>query len=117
MTLAALLSQLSAAGIELWADGDRLKFRPIAAMTPELISVATEHKAELLKALRGEDGNYMESYAASEARRFQHAAIPWPDGCGWYDPGNLQDEAGRIYMNYPAYSRFTDKAKLIVGGS
>lgn len=51
MTAADLLSRAQAAGLTLWRDGDRLKYRgpqsAIDAMLPEL----REHKPELMKAL------------------------------------------------------------------
>ena len=53
MTLDALLAELSARGVQLWAEGDHLRLRaPKAALTPELREVLAERKAELLTLLR-----------------------------------------------------------------
>lgn len=49
----ALLAELRAAGIELRADGDRLRFKPRAAMTPDLAARVKGCKRELLALLAG----------------------------------------------------------------
>jgi len=48
---AALLAELTARGIELRALGDRLRFRPRKAMTPDLFARVASHKLELLTLL------------------------------------------------------------------
>ena len=50
-TAAALLVDLIGRGIELRAEGGRLRFRPVAAMTPELAERVKAHKGELLDLL------------------------------------------------------------------
>ena len=50
-TAAALLVDLIGRGIELRAEGERLRFRPVTAMTPELAERVKAHKAELLDLL------------------------------------------------------------------
>lgn len=50
-TPAALLAELAALGIELRAHGDRLRFRPQTAMTPELAARVKAHKPDLLAML------------------------------------------------------------------
>jgi hypothetical protein len=54
--LGVLLADLSARGIELRADGDRLRFRPRAAVTPDLAARLKAHKARLLAVLQGAAG-------------------------------------------------------------
>ena len=55
MTAAALLAELGDRGIELWAEGERLRFRaPAGAMTPELRERIRARRAELLARLAGE---------------------------------------------------------------
>ena len=43
-----LLADLADAGVVLVADGDRLRFHPKAAMTPELLDRLKEHKPEVM---------------------------------------------------------------------
>ena len=47
----ALLAELAERGIELQACEDRLRFRPRAAVTPDLAARLQTHKAELLALL------------------------------------------------------------------
>jgi hypothetical protein len=48
----ALLIDLVARGIELQANGDRLRFRPRKAVTPDLVERLKRHKAQLLAILQ-----------------------------------------------------------------
>jgi len=50
----ALLIELTRQGIDLRADGDKLRFRPRSAMTPDLIERTKTCKPELLVMLRGD---------------------------------------------------------------
>lgn len=50
-TPAALLAELTARGIELQVRGDRLRFRPRNAMTPDLVARIEAHKSEVLALL------------------------------------------------------------------
>jgi hypothetical protein len=61
-----LLAELAGRGIQLQAHGDRLRFRPQAAMTPDLAEQLKRHKAELLAVLHAATG------AAAEAK-----ALTW----------------------------------------
>lgn len=54
MSAADLLSDLDRLHIRLDADGERLRFFPQSAMTPELLDRLRTHKAELLALLRPE---------------------------------------------------------------
>ena len=49
MTATELLDSLRQRGIELATAGDRLRYRPASAVTPELADAMKRHKAELLK--------------------------------------------------------------------
>jgi hypothetical protein len=51
MSLAHLLADVARLGITLEARGDRLRYRPRSAVTPELVERLTAHKAELLAML------------------------------------------------------------------
>jgi hypothetical protein len=51
--LTDLLCDLDRAGIQsLVPDGDRLRYRPRSAMTPELLARLKTHKTDLLAAMR-----------------------------------------------------------------
>ncbi len=64
----ALLIELTRRGIELRAHGDRLRFRPQSAMTPELVERVMVHKLALLAVLAGDD-----AYSSDERRRMRGA--------------------------------------------
>lgn len=51
-TAADLLADLSRLGIEVVAHGDRLRYRPQSALTPDLVERLRIHKTELLATLR-----------------------------------------------------------------
>ncbi len=52
MSAAELLLDLGRVGILLEADGERLRYCPQSAMTPDLLGRLKTHKAELLALLR-----------------------------------------------------------------
>jgi hypothetical protein len=51
MTPAALLSELTARGVELVARGDNLRFRPADRVTPDELVLIRRHKAVIRKLL------------------------------------------------------------------
>jgi len=51
VTAAALVADLAALGIQLEADGERLRFRPCEKVTPDLAAKLRTHKAALLAML------------------------------------------------------------------
>src|SRR4030042_1131328 len=51
MTATDLLADMNRAGIELQADGDKLRYRPLSAMTPDLAERLKACKPELLALL------------------------------------------------------------------
>jgi hypothetical protein len=53
--VAVLLVELARRGIELRAAGDRLRYRPRSAMTPDLADRLTAHRADLLAILTAAD--------------------------------------------------------------
>lgn len=58
----ALLTELRVRGIELAATGDRLRYRPVDAVPPELLTQLRVHKAALITILRA--GDYWARQAA-----------------------------------------------------
>lgn len=52
MSVAELINDLLAAGMTVQVYGERLRYTPKTAMTPELLERLTTHKAELLTLLR-----------------------------------------------------------------
>jgi len=52
MSAAATITELQRLGIQLEADGDRLRYRPQSGLPPELLARLKAHKAELLALLR-----------------------------------------------------------------
>lgn len=51
-----VLAELTRRGVEVVAVGDRLRFRPPSAITPDLRAALVEHKADLLRLLSPDDG-------------------------------------------------------------
>jgi len=49
-----VLAELARRGVEVAVDGDRLRFRPQGAVTPDLRAALAEHKADLIRLL-GDD--------------------------------------------------------------
>jgi hypothetical protein len=76
-----LLADLTQRGIELVAEGDRLRYRPRSAVTPELAQRLRTHKAELLAILGHAEGAGGDDLA-ERARRLRHASglPPWGGG-------------------------------------
>ncbi|MBW4508527.1 MAG: amino acid adenylation domain-containing protein [Scytonematopsis contorta HA4267-MV1] len=55
MNLAEFLEDLSQQNIELWIEGDRLRYRgPVEALNPMLLNKIKQHKAEILQLLQKE---------------------------------------------------------------
>ena len=54
MTATEILNELQRRGVELRAEGDRLRFRPKEAVTPDLIKILKQHKAEIIAAVAGD---------------------------------------------------------------
>ena len=50
-----LLAELTRRGVEVAVDGDRLRFRPQDAVTPDLRAALIEHKTDLIRLLGRDD--------------------------------------------------------------
>ena len=58
MTGAEILTYLQLQGVELWVEGDHLRYRaPKGLMTPLLLSALTSNKQEIVAALRQDNGS------------------------------------------------------------
>ena len=76
MDATEVLDRLAACGVMLIADGERLRFRPRDAVTPDLRAALVAHKAELVRLLDAEE---REVRWRAEAMRPQiHASGPIP---------------------------------------
>lgn len=53
MTAPELVQVLRAHGVELSRSGDRLRFRPVQAVSPKILEEMRRHKTELLSLLGG----------------------------------------------------------------
>lgn len=74
MTRSALLARATAAGMTLWLDGDRLRWRADRPPAPELLRAMRDSRAELVEALRPTSQAtallvFMEAAAAALAER------------------------------------------------
>jgi hypothetical protein len=58
-----LLVDLATRGVELRAEGSRLRFRPRSAVTPDLAGRLKTHKAQMLAILQGAEGPAAEAEA------------------------------------------------------
>ena len=52
MDLVKFVAELSAQGVELWVDGERLRYRSGSALTQTLLDDLKQHKTEILQLLR-----------------------------------------------------------------
>ena len=62
MTPTMLLADLTARGIELRADGDKLRFQPVNLVTPDEVDALRQHKSAILKLLQAEGQQAAEMY-------------------------------------------------------
>ncbi|MFL9458796.1 condensation domain-containing protein [Tolypothrix bouteillei VB521301_2] len=69
MNLTDLLENLSAKNVELWIEGDKLRYRgPENALSPELLASIKQHKPEILRLLsHSSDGEA--SYSLSDGQK------------------------------------------------
>lgn len=92
MTASEILSKLERQGIELQAHGDRLRFRPKDAVTPDLRVTLAEHKREILEALQ------------SKQPATDCGLCPEPDRCqGCYSIGVI--DGRKRFLHPPRVSR------------
>ena len=87
-----LLADLQQQGVHLEAHGDRLRYCPRSALTPELVERLKAHKVELLAALRagGVPGASIALPGVSPFSRWVQRS-DWRDRMGWEAQG-LPDE-------------------------
>lgn len=72
MTATQLIADLAGLGIRIEAHGDRLRYSPRSAVTPDLLARLAAHKGELLAILRRDrDRSTLDSPATSDAGRFR----------------------------------------------
>ena len=91
MSAAAVLSELRRRGVELVAAGGRLRFRPVQAVSPDLVEQMRAHKAELLAILAG--GERLDT-AGGECSRFSSL---WPNDSLYVDEeGNPVEATTRL---------------------
>ncbi len=83
-TATDLLSELTGMGVNLEAHGDKLRYRPIDAVSPRLLERMKANKPELLALLA--DKPEPLTHAQREIQRFLDVCVPYPDGCGVFDP-------------------------------
>ena len=55
MDATEVLAELTRRGVKIMVEGDRLRFRPQQAVTPDLRAAMAAHKAELLTLLDGDE--------------------------------------------------------------
>lgn len=72
-TAAALLAELRRRGVELRPAGDRIRYRPAAAVPPELVAELRQHKAAVLALLTQPEK------VSPRARSVRSYRYPWPD--------------------------------------
>lgn len=76
MNLAQLIAELTVLGIELWSDGDQLRYRaPENALTTELLTSLKAHKAGILEYLNHGATIHPLSFD-QEALWFEHQSVP-----------------------------------------
>ncbi len=92
-----LLATLQAQAIDLWVDGDRLRYRaPKGALTPELRNEMAEHKAALLEMLRRADERRPVSFAQQRLwflQQLDKNATPYNEQSGLRISGALDVDA------------------------
>lgn len=101
----ALLNELNQRGIELRADGDRLQYRPRAALTPDLILRVKEQKPALLSLLTDVIQSRQHAGSRSPLFRFSDALMEFGDICAGWTPRawavELRRKAGRCEEGRP----------------
>jgi hypothetical protein len=89
MSAMALLAELRGRGLEVMAEGDLLRYRPISAITPELLDRLRAHKPTLLKLLAWEGRNLEEAdrrgFVAKQSREPGWISLHDPTTGEWHD--------------------------------
>jgi hypothetical protein len=71
-----VLAELSRRGVEVTIEGDRIRFRPQGAVTPDLRAALVEHKADLIRLLGTDDDEVAWRVAAMRPQVPRTGAIP-----------------------------------------
>lgn len=101
MTALSILAQATAAGLTLRPHGEKIRFKPVARLTPELKAALVANKAEVLAALRSQrQAEVSAAYSAAFAR----LGALYPDAL----VGTLW---ARIVNQHPALARAIDTAE------
>jgi hypothetical protein len=102
MSAADLLLELNRQGIRLEANGDRLRYHPQSALTPDLLARLKAHKAELLAILStnqqaetAKHGDQPQADQAGQAQRGNDVALAGADSPAAADQPSLVDTARR----------------------
>lgn len=105
MLVSEILAEVGRQGVSLFSKGDRLRFWPKSALTPELLEELKRHKAEILAVLGEEPVR-----SASEVREIARAHLGPSKP---FDPSEHPAPAdpGRD----PLVHRDTDKARFFQG--
>jgi len=75
-TLSLLLAELARRGVDMWAEGERLRYRaPRGALAPELLEALRAHKAALVGLLR--DAPRDACYACGHRDWWRRPGGPW----------------------------------------
>jgi hypothetical protein len=86
-----LLAQVAALGVELRAEGEQIRLRPMGLVPPELLEALRAAKGEVLAALRGETA------APATVTRMRGRYAPDGDRCSDCDgPLGLQGRSVRL---------------------
>ena len=96
MNAKALLAELRGRGVEVVADGDLLRYRPMSVITPELLDRLRAHKPGLLKLLAWEGHNLKEANRRGFVAR-------WSREPGWI---SLHDPTTGKWHDFPARDCF-----------
>jgi hypothetical protein len=71
-----VLAELTRRGVEVAVVGDRLRYRPPAAVTPDLRAALVEHKADLIRLLGSDDDEVSWRVEAMRPQVPRTGAIP-----------------------------------------
>jgi hypothetical protein len=96
----ALLVELTRRGVELQAHGDRLRFRPVSAVTDDLRDRFTRHKADILRVLAQPP-----VVPTRPAFRFTDGLMDFGDVCAGWTPAAWAAELRRKADRCDSYRR------------
>ena len=71
-----VLAELTRRGVEIAVAGDRLRFRPRDAVTPDLRAALIEHKTDLIRLIGTDDADVAWRVEAMRGQAPRHGPIP-----------------------------------------